>query len=88
MPSLIWALSVSKFVREQLPKPLVTRQAKTVEHLIVFAPGHDRFTGKTAIGPHDDPNLTSKTSANGRHDLLECFNRAVAGIPLAIAQLG
>ena len=55
---------------------------------MVFAPGHDRFMGKTAVGAHNDPNLAAETLANGRHDLLECFNRALAGIPLAIAQLG
>src|SRR5580704_21924 len=73
---------------ELLPEPLVTCQAKTVEHTVVFAPGHDRITGKTAIGAHDDPNLAAKPLANGQHDLLECFNRALAGIPLAISQLG
>src|SRR5271165_3582774 len=43
---------------------------------------------KTAVGSHDDSNPAAKPLANGRHDLLERLNRAIAGIPLAIAQLG
>jgi hypothetical protein len=41
-----------------------------------------------AIGALDDSNFAAETLANGRHDLLECFNRALATIPLAISQLG
>ena len=52
-----------------------------------FAPGHDRFTCKPAVGAHNDPNFLAKTSTNGRHDLLECLHRAIAGVALAIAKL-
>jgi len=55
---------------------------------MLFAPGHDCFTGKTAIAAHDDANLAAKALANRGHDLLERFNGALAGIALAIAQLG
>jgi hypothetical protein len=73
---------------ELLPEPIVTCQTKTVKHTVVFAPGHDRITGKTAIGTHDDTNLAAETLANGRHDLLQCLKGAVAGFAFAIPQPG
>src|SRR4029077_12035959 len=71
-----------------LAKPIVSCQAKTIKHLIVFAPLHDRFPSKTPVSPYDNANFLAKTPAKSRHDLLECFKAGIASVAFTIPQLG